>query len=642
MSRAARLPAPAALAALIAIAASAALAQAPAPGTALSRPVDVAAPGWVRVVLDGPAHAIGVPGGFAVLDPEGRTVPFALVPERTGAVAARLVSAGESPGGWSLVFDLGVGPLLHDELTMELSGPGIASGLVLEGSDDLARWSAIGRGELFQVGPAAGLRKDTLQYDRNGHRYLRVTWPRAAGTPRLERAEVRALRYEPRPRGLELSLAPLDGTPGAWVAGAPTGPRPEVERLELAGRGPGEALVYAAAGGRWRPAGRIELIAGPEHPPQGLALDPRPTALFRVDVPAAERLERAEARPPLAWLVFRAATAGRYRLVPAGAAPATADPGAGAPSEVSEPATAALLGPEEPFQPPPLDEQVRRPVPAQMPRHWWSWVVNAPAAVPGRVVRVDLPDALFDRPSVRAEYLRPMSGSAVLPFTWVAEDLPIATGPETALTLERRPDGTFAAELPLPAHPATLSQLEFAAADATAAEGLAVTIGFRALVRPGGPPEVVREATHAFRCEPAGLPCRLLADVAPPDGVQGAVLVVRMPANVFGGAPQASPALTARWWRARHAILFAWPEGGQEVRLVSGFDPVRADAPQVVRVKASLFARQAVPATLDLTRTAEESQGLEAQTRWALVAAIAIAAFVLGAVLLRALRAKPA
>jgi hypothetical protein len=104
-----------------------------------------------------------------------------------------------------------------------------------------------------------------------------------------------------------------------------------------------------------------------------------------------------------------------------------------------------------------------------------------------------------------------------------------------------------------------------------------------------------------------------------------------------------TPPASARTWRARPAVRFAWPDlsgrpdSARGVRLASGFDPLLEASPRVQSVRRQLELRPATPGTVDIERTKAEVERMARLTRWALWGALAVAAIVLFVVLGRGL-----
>ncbi|MBP1611919.1 MAG: hypothetical protein H6Q01_582, partial [Acidobacteria bacterium] len=129
-------------------------------------------------------------------------------------------------------------------------------------------------------------------------------------------------------------------------------------------------------------------------------------------------------------------------------------------------------------------------------------------------------------------------------------------------------------------------------------------------------------------------PCHAFIDAAQPAFATALELAAR---------PGATPPATARSWRARHAVRFAWPDlsrtpdGSRAVRLASGFDPLLRTAPRVRSVQRQLGLRPSVAATVDIERTSAEIDRMGRLTRWALWGALLVSAVVLIVVLGRGL-----
>lgn len=619
----------AALTAAGALAASAPVAGAqtpPAPSgaTVEARELIVTGPGWVRVALDGDAlAAIPKGGGLAVLDPAGRPVPSRWLVAPRGTRPISLAATDEGTDGWSIVFDTGVLPLLYTRLVITPTRETAAQVRVL-GSDDRAGWTPLIEGSFVRLGDDAGLARTALELPPARFRYLRVDWPRAAGFPALEGAAV-ALR-ESAPAEAPTLAGRVHATlePGSWRIELPAaglrGTRLVLRGTDLAG----VALrVLAAREGRWEPLADVAACAAP----CAIALpsEPLPSAALRIEGEAVRgpMIDGVTLELEPAWLLFEAAEGGTHRVVPAAAGAPASDTTAAVEGPV---AAIPLGGPvESPLAP--LDADVTELAPAgRMPRGWISWPLVVPPSVrPGDVVRVEFDDALLAQPGVRADGLRPMVGDLVVPFVLEIEDEPKA-GPGASAAAGR---------VTLPVGPADVAglEVEMRAAPGVRCDGEIEATWVRRL-RPGVEDRGPAGRGAWSRGATGAGPCLAFVSLVLPELATAVELAAR--------AGSTEPA-SARTWRARLAVRFAWPDlsrrpdSAQGVRLASGFDPLLELSPRVQSVRRQLELRPVSPGAVDLERTKAEVERMTRLTRWALWGALAVAAAVLFVVLGRGL-----
>ncbi len=623
--------------ALIAVATSWIAASPVGAGAPAVRPLDVARPGWIRVALDGPAQAWGAPGeNWVVLDPRGAPVAVTVLRPPTGIIEVKTESVQETAAGWQVVFDLGPAPARHDALLLDLARPVVAEGCLLEGSDDLADWRPLARGALFRLGQAPGLTSGELRHPPTTHRFLRLGWPRKAGLPEFSRARVQLLPEPAAPPAvLSLSISNAEGALGgpAWLLASPgVGVAPQRLALRWEGAPPEALRVLRAEEGRWRPAGSWRSDAAPPPPTVSLLIGhPSPgPALFRVDARAAGPLQLLSANAELAprWLLFEAPSAGRYTLVSPAAAPSI--PAAtSTPAPTTGPVVDVVLGPEEPARPTAAPTEVALPLDTSpLPRNWRAWPVKAPGARPGDVVRVELPVELLAVPGVSAGEIRPVTGEKQLLFLLDDDPLPVLTKASPAGG-PRRQGQAWSVDYDLPAPATEQRQMELATSAASPAP-VRVEVDYRA-GRPGSPAESGAAVAAAWEeSAPGRTPFSLLLDLAPPEAATGVQLTLK-PAG--GAAPQLAG---AQFWRLARAVVFAWPQEG-DVRLVSGFDSPASTGPRQAAALEWLAAQPARPAAVDLAAAAAEGRRIESRARFALVAALVIAAAALIFVLARSL-----
>lgn len=588
-----------------------------------ARELAVPEAGWVRVALDADAQALVPPGGrLAVLDPRGEEIPCFRLSPRQGRVPLALVGSEESADGWRLVFDAGVVPLVHSRLEAIPSRETTAV-VTLEGSDDRVRWAFLARGTLARLGEGAGLARTAIDYPDAAHRFLRLSWPRGAGFPALEQAAVVVSETAPLsgPQAAG-TVAPHAGD-GAWRIDLPAAGL-AVERIALDGVGlAGTALrLFAARDGRWHPLASVGACAA-ERCVVDLPREPLPSAALRAVVEPAEdvRLDSASLSLVPAWLLFEAPADGWFLVAPAAeeeAVPRAPDAIEGSVRDLplGGPARAPL---------PPLGPEALELAPAgRLPRGWISWPVRGDGISAGEIARIEVTDAILDQPGVRADGLRPMVGTSVVPFA--ARILPEPGAGESAAAAGDR------VVLELRRGPTAVAQLEVSAPGSDCAGTLEATW---VRERRAGVEERRLAGTATWTAgEPGAGPCLALIDVAVPD------LAVRIEVAAREGG---TPPEAVRAWRARRELRFAWPdpvgEAGEarEVRLASGFDPLLESAPRVVSVRRQLAVRPAREVRVDLEATVAEIGATVRRTRLALWGALVVAAVVLLVVLGRGL-----
>ncbi|MFY9824753.1 MAG: DUF3999 family protein, partial [Thermoanaerobaculia bacterium] len=238
-----------------------------------TREVAVTEAGWVRVPLDLAAIQHLATGGadLHVLSPSGGEAPL-----RIETAAARLerrpvksstVERQDTGGpGWSLLLDLGANTIPHERLFLQTARPSIASPDRLESSTDGANWQPLTPGE--PVRAEASESWISISYPVTADRWLRLHWPREAGAPRIEKAEVESIT------GPTLALAIRNpdcdpGPPGAIFCTLPLPAAGQVVRrltLEVQEKGSVGYRLDAPREGRWQSL--VEGIWQPSQPSQ--------------------------------------------------------------------------------------------------------------------------------------------------------------------------------------------------------------------------------------------------------------------------------------------------------------------------------------------------------------------------------------
>lgn len=623
---------PALAAALVAgcavlLAAGGALPRAETTGPARELPVP--APGWVRVALDGDALAMIPPGGgLAVLDAGGREIASQLLTVPRGTVPIALAATEESADGWSVVFDTGALPLEYERLVVTPTRETAAAVRVF-GSDDRGAWSPLGRGSFVRLGDEAELVRTALDLPPSSFRYLRLDWPRAAGFPALEGASVVAREELRADAPTIVARVNTTAVAGSWRVELPAAGL-RATRLVLRGTGlEGAAFrLLAAQEGRWRPLADLPACGAP----CAIALPPGPlpSSVLRIEseTGGGPSIDDATLALEPAWLLFEAEAGGRFLVVP------EAGGGRRVPlAPATDAAVAGLaLGPPTRARLAPLDAEATDLAPAgHLPRGWLSWPIEPPPGVQaGDVVRVEIGDALLAQPGVRADGLRPMVGGMVVPFV-----LDVAAEPEAG-TGASAVDGRLS--LPVGTAGGAGVQVELRAAAGVRCDGEVLAAWVRQ-PRPGVLDRGPAGAGSWSRGSSGAGPCLAFTDVVLPEFATALELAPR---------PGAAPPATARTWRVRHAVRFAWPDlsrtpdGSRVVRLASGFDPLLQTAPRVRSVQRQLGLRPSTAATVDIEQTSAEIGRVGRLTRWALWGALLVSAVLLIVVLGRGLSRRSA
>lgn len=144
------------------------------------RPIGVAQPGRVAVVIDKPlyAEARADLADLRVVDDQGRLAPYLI--ERTASAAvsplqpALLNREFDKGRVESVTLDFG-GAVKKHALQLSLSGNNFRRHVSVEGSDDARAWSTLtDDAYVFAVPGVPAARFETVRFPENDHRYLRV------------------------------------------------------------------------------------------------------------------------------------------------------------------------------------------------------------------------------------------------------------------------------------------------------------------------------------------------------------------------------------------------------------------------------------------------------------------------------------
>jgi hypothetical protein len=591
-----------------------------------TREVVVTEAGWVRVPLDLAAIQHLAPGGadLHVLSPSGGEAPLRI--ETTAArterrpVKSSTVERGNTGNsgntgntggpGWSLLLDLGANTIPHERLFLQTVRPSIAPPDQIESSPDGAHWQPLTPGEPFRA--EAGENWLSISYPVTGDRWLRLHWSRESGAPKIEAAEVESVT------GPTLAIATRNadcdpGPPGAIFCNLPLPAAGQVVRRLTVEVQEKESVGYrldAPREGRWRslvegvwqgqPAGgrtRHVLTGGAE------ALAGNLLRLELYGAPGkAPRLVSYGIELTVQTVLFAAEEAGRYTLA------------YGGPPRRSGTAPTPPAGEEASWLE--AGAEIEHPLPllpatATVPsvrlgsgRLKAAWRVVAPAARPGTLVRLELPESVYAAARADLGNLRLAIGDRQIPFfRWspAAPALALWEGSVRPTGDVRAKESTL--EIRLARSGLPLSELDVMAP----AQPLRRSVTLRYLepvahlARSGGeepkaaPPPTLRET---WECMPqAPVPCRLRV---PLPGRAPSVLSLRF----HDGDNPPLPDLDTAVWRRRDVLLFVWPQAvpkgapQQPVRLLAGADSLKAPSYDLQALGETLTGRPWQPAEI--------------------------------------------
>lgn len=607
------------------------------------RDVDVPSPGWVRVPLDLAAVRHLAPGGadLHVLAPGGGEVP-ARVEARVPQSERRPVQVAEVERvreGWTVLLDLGGAAVSHERLLFDMPSATEAPAVRLEGSHDRATWQTLTVGNLLQIGTGSDPERVALPYPGSNHRWLRLSWPREAGVPRVSAAEVEAVS------GPALSFAavgapcreggPLTAPANVCELSLP-GVRQVVRRLTFDLEGGGGTVGYrinAPAGGAWRPFASGVWERTGEKTQQSLPGDPEPVdgGVLRLELYGeggkVPRLVGYGVDLAVPTVSFRAEDAGRYTLVYGGAL--RRDGRFKSPAPGTEEIWLEA-GPEREQEAAPLPGAPGAPLGTG--RFAGAWRILSPTARPGDLVRLELPGVVYGvaRPDLRDVRLA-FRDLQVPFFRWVPQAPALAAEAREVHPRPLRRQRDSEAEIDLPLAGLPLVQLFVTA---PGAGPLRRTVGIR--YRPRSPVAArTREgrplARASWDCDPEPpLPCR--AELALPGEASKTVAV-----RIHDGDDPPLAGLAVEVWRRRDVLLFIWPAGAAdgEVKLLAGAQDLKAPDYDFGALGPVLLAHPWHLVELDLD---EDVAGSGAWWgRWVLPAALGIAALFLVSLLRRVL-----
>ncbi len=566
-----------------------------------TREVQVPAAGWVRVPLDLAAIQHLAPGGadLHVVSPTGGELPVRIeaAATRTERRPVKSSPVERDDTGWSLLLDLGTDAIPHERLFLQTVRPRLAAPDHVESSPDGSNWHPLAPGEPFRA--EAGEDWTSISYPVTRDRWLRLHWPREAGAPKIEAAEVESVT------GPALSIATRSadcdpGPPGAVFCTLPLPAAGQVVRrlvVEVEGKGnvgyrldaPREGRWRSLAEGVWQRDGRRTrhvLTGGTE------AL---PGDLLRLELYAAAgtapRLASYGIELTVQTAAFHAEEAGRYTLAYGGSPRRVATSPAVAPGE----GTGWLeAGPESEHPLPTLPASTAAPsVRLGTGRLKTSWRVTAPSARPGSLVRLELPEAAYAFSRADLGNLRLVAGDRQVPFyLWspATPALALWEGGVRPTEDTRAKESTLEVRLSRPGLPLTELDLMAPARPLRRSVTMSYMEPVARLPQRGEETKAV-VLREIWECMPQSpLPCRLRT---PLPGRAPSVLALRFR---DGDNPPLAD-LDAAIWRRRHVLLFVWPEAAP-VRLLAGPDSLKAPSYDLQAVGDALLGRPWQPAEI--------------------------------------------
>jgi hypothetical protein len=581
-----------------------------------TREVAVTEAGWVRVPLDLAAIQHLAPGGadLHVLSPSGGEAPVRI--ETTAArterrpvksfKVERSEGAGAGGSGGSLLLDLGANPIPHERLFLRTARPSLAPPDQIESSPDGAAWKPLTPGEPFRA--EAGENWISISYPVTGDRWLRLHWPREAGVQQIEAAEVESVT------GPTLAIATRNpdcdpGPPGAIFCNLPLPAAGQVVRrltMEVQEKGivgyrldaPREGRWQSVVEGVWQPAqpggGRTRhVLAGGAEALAGSQL-----RLELYGAPgSAPRLTSYGIELTVQTVVFEAGEAGQYTLAYGG--PPRRE--GMVPPPPGEEATWLEAGSETEHPLPPLPATAAAPsVRLGSGRLKASWRVVAPAARPGSLVRLELPDSIYAAARADLGNLRLVTGDRQIPFyhwSLAAPALALWQGSVRPTGDVRAKESTLEVRLARSGLPLTELDVMAAAQPLRRNKTLSYQEPAAHLARRrGDEPKAASPTLRAtWECMPqAPLPCRLRL---PLPGRAPSVLSLKF----HDGDNPPLPDLDTAVWRRRDILLFVWPQAvpkGASVRLLAGADSLTAPSYDLQALGDALTSRPWQPAEI--------------------------------------------
>jgi hypothetical protein len=624
----------------------------PPPAFRFIRPVPVTAPGWSKLRLDAGTRALMQPDArdLRVRDAVGAEVPHWLLSDEVvtapASIAAQLTDVAETPEGWSITIDLGPQVPAHQRLRFAFAPRGIVPRVRLESSPDSQAWSELATVNLFRLGESQNLQQTEIPYPPTTDRYLRLAWPKSAGVP-----DLREVFAEPAPSsGAETSDVPLKvertgAAPGfaeyRLVLPGP-GLVPESLRLTWSGAGIAAYRVQRSLAGSWQTVAEGTLRPGGDTVPLATADlgDSGASNALRLELrpggDAVPEVTGATARIAVPWVLFYVATPGPHSLEygAVGLAPSAAPDSS--PVALAD-AVEVPLGDAVEVPLPALPASVTAPGAAlDASAFKASWPVVAEGAAPGDLVRLVVPDAVYDVAASNLSDVRLTTGGQRLPHVLQPLAEPVSVTAQLAVVPRPMPEAGkshLLVQLSPYAHlPIRLVEL---AAAATPFQR-EVTAGY---LRDAQGPELPRSydlaplGSATWACPGVSVqPCRL---AFPADGSDSGWLL----ATFDDGENAPLPAVDVRAWRQGHEMIFPWPGG--TVNLLAGNPELGAAHYDLAAVANQLSAYPTHEARLvaSAPRPPPSTSPVDGTTsQWALLLAIGVAGLVLLAVLARVLR----
>ena len=607
-------------------------------GFAYVRDVEVPAPGWVRVPLDLPAVQHMAAGGvdLHVFGPGGVERPAwiePLLPESERR-PVEVVEVRRDEEGWMLVLDVGAEPVPHERLFFDFVRATAAPAVRLEGSPDGESWQTLAVGDLFRIGGDKGLQRSSLSYPSTQDRYLRLSWPEEAGFPRVSAVEVETVRGPL----LTFSARGADCRPLASSGIGCELPLPAAGQLlrrltvTIQGTGTMGYRLYAPREARWQllAEGVWHRIDKETRHTLGGESTPLVGAFLRLELYGAgppPRLAGYEVDLAVQAVRFRAEEPGRYALVYGGPARRSHEAGSAA---TDEPVLWLQSGPEREQMRPPLPGPVSTPgAPLERrARFRSSWTVLAPAAKPGDLIRLELPDPVYGAARPDLSDLRLASGDRQIPFfRWSPPEPGLAADGRGLQPQPLRRTVESEVEIELTAEGLPLTSLHLSAAGGPLRRPVGVRFrepGWRSR-RLGDGREPAPVARAVWECDPEPpLPC---LQQIPLEAVYRRATPQLVAVRFDDGDNPPLSGLGATLWRRRDVLLFVWPDGkeGGPVRLLADSDRLGAPVYDFAALGEILLTRPSQPAELDLEGAAEEEDDGGRWGPWVMPAVLTLA-----------------
>ncbi len=609
-----------------------------------TRPLRVQSSGWVKVPLDPATRGHMTPDGcdMRLYAPSGEETAYQFCSLRASQwpLQARATAVTQAPGGWYIAFDLGPDVIMHKAFHFEFANRVVAQGCRLFASGDGVAWRPLAAGDLFRLGENEDLAETVLDYAPSRDRYLRLWWPKEAGFPdvRNAAAEPAAVSAEPPQRlGLQFVLDQKEAETNGYLLTLP-GPGVPLRRLDLRWSGPEVAAyrLYVAADGLWNVISE-GVIARPKNGPAqiSLAVNDAPGGEIKLELSSGTSrppgLEAVEGEFEPQWLVFAAQQPGDYTIGYGNAGLAPPHYPSAAPPVALESISLAGAGPEK-EQPLPEAPAQSAGLGAPIPKQPFqaSWPVQAGTAIPGQLVRLEIPGEVYASAQPSLGDLRLACQGRQVPYVLYAPPSPALVVAIHGAAPVSAGSGRSEILVPLPQKNLPLSSLALFTKSAVFKRGVEV-FGQRASSRPGIENEgATMVASGDFLCPGEGeLPCRLGLCLSEAGGASA----LRVAFSDTDNPPL--PSVDVALWRRRHVLLFFLPEG--EVRLLAGSLSLGQPSYDLAALKEQLLNLPAAKVTLG--RSPETEGAAESRTaKWMLAAILVMAGLALSALLAKVIR----